>query len=220
MSTSKCPRFSAVQQAILAEIERPDFSAALPPLSDTSWLLILNGSRWQREENERLEFLGDALMYATIGRQLYTKIPLGTPGLYSILRAALHSNQTFSRLAEKLDILAVSGRALQSLTARTFGEGTMTSFKSWGQVKATADLFETIIGTYFNEAGFEALCEWSAELYQRLIVAGKNAYLSQSLVGARISAFAYATRRADVSPVIYHAEKANPSQDVYFGSIL
>lgn len=80
----KCPLLHRVQQAILAEIEHPDFSSALPPLSDTSWLRILANSRWQRDENDRLEFFGDALMYATIGRQLYTEIPLGTPRMYTV----------------------------------------------------------------------------------------------------------------------------------------
>lgn len=186
MSDHKFPRFPQVQRAILAEIERPDFNAALPPLSDNSWLAILKGSQWQYEENDRLEFLGDALMYATIGRLLYPEIPLGTPALYSTLRAALHSNQTFSRLAEKLDILAVSSHVLKVLTAKTFGEGTSAPSKSRGQVKATADLFETIIGTYFNEAGFEALCEWTKSLYKTLILAAKKAYMSsQPAIHAR-----------------------------------
>ena len=71
---------------VLAEIEQPDFDAALPPLSDDSWLRILAISRLQYEENERLEFVGDAVMYATIGRQLYSEIPTGTPGLYTVCR--------------------------------------------------------------------------------------------------------------------------------------
>lgn len=95
------------------------------------------------------------------------------------LRSALHSNLTFSRLAEKLDILAVSSKVLQALTARTFGQGTKAAYKSWTQVKATADLFETIIGTYFNDAGFEALYHWSSGLYKKLILAGKKAYMSK-----------------------------------------
>lgn len=82
--SQSCSRFLAVQEAILAEIERPDFDAALPPLSDDSWLRILAISQLQYEENERLEFVGDAVMYATIGRQLYSEIPTGTPGLYTV----------------------------------------------------------------------------------------------------------------------------------------
>lgn len=59
----------AIQNAILAEIARPEFSAALPPLSDEAWGDIIDGSSRAHKENERLEFLGDAMMYAALGHQ-------------------------------------------------------------------------------------------------------------------------------------------------------
>lgn len=82
--SSAMTRYEEIQKAILDEIARPDFSAALPPLSDRGWLNILSTSQRAVMENERLEFLGDALMYATIARQLYQQIPYGTPGLYTV----------------------------------------------------------------------------------------------------------------------------------------
>lgn len=74
----------AIQNAILAEIARPEFNAALPPLSETAWLRIIDPSPGTKNENERLEFLGDAMMYATLGRQLYEQLPDGSPGLYTV----------------------------------------------------------------------------------------------------------------------------------------
>ena len=73
-----------IQAALFLAIEKPSFSGALPPLSNSTWLQILAGTSVSRQENERLEFLGDALMYATIGRQLYKQIPDGTPALYTV----------------------------------------------------------------------------------------------------------------------------------------
>ncbi|THH00937.1 hypothetical protein EW026_g1654 [Hermanssonia centrifuga] len=174
---SKFPAYPAIQRALLDAIAQPHFNAALPPLSDEAWASILETSRDATEENDRLEFMGDALMYATLGRQLYRQLPNGTPDLYSNVRSALHSNATFSRLAEKLDIFAVSGKVLTALTAKTFGEGTSAPFKSWPQVKATADLFETVIAVYYMERGFETLCDWVNELYRPLILVAKQAYL-------------------------------------------
>ena len=81
----------------------------------------------------------------------------------------LHSNATFSLLAEKLDIMAVSSTVLQALTKRTFGEGACAPNKSRPQVKATADLFETVIGAYYFDHGFEALYAWVEEIYTPLI---------------------------------------------------
>ncbi|KIP11402.1 hypothetical protein PHLGIDRAFT_473725 [Phlebiopsis gigantea 11061_1 CR5-6] len=166
----------AIQDAILTEIARPEFSAALPPLSDEAWRSIVGNTPRAHKENERLEFLGDAMMYAALGHHLYTQIPDGTPGLFTEVRAALHSNLTFSRLAEKLDIFAVSDYVLKALTARTFGEGTSAPEKTKGHVKATADLFETVIGSYYLECGYQALCSWVDDLYFPLVAAGRRAY--------------------------------------------
>lgn len=75
---------STIQEAILAAISHQQFSAALPPLSDATWARLLVPSGTRDAHNDRLEFLGDALMYATIGRQLFTQIPDGTPHLYTV----------------------------------------------------------------------------------------------------------------------------------------
>lgn len=92
------------------------------------------------------------------------------------LRAALHSNATFSHLAEKLDVFAVSGIVLNALTAKTFGEGSLAHRKIRAEVKRTADLFETVIGAYYLESGFESLNEWVADLYAPLIAAARTAF--------------------------------------------
>ncbi|KAI0778294.1 hypothetical protein BD413DRAFT_508224 [Trametes elegans] len=168
--------YSILQQSIREEIGRADFDAALPPLSDKTWMKILTLSPQAHAENERLEFLGDALMYATIGRQLYAQVPDGSPHLYTCVRAALHSNATFAMLAEKLDIMAVSSTVLQALTRKTFGEGTAAPAKSRPQIKATADLFETVIGAYYLDHGFEALYQWVKVIYTPLIKAVTNTF--------------------------------------------
>ncbi|KZT06008.1 ribonuclease III [Laetiporus sulphureus 93-53] len=168
---------ATIQQDIILTISGPDYEATLPPLSDTTWAKLVASSRSSRDECERLEFLGDALMYATIGRLLYAHISNGTPHLYTELRAALHSNATFSHIAEKLDILAVSSTVLHALTDRDFGEGAAASTsKSKPKIKATADLFETVIGAYYLEKGFEALCAWVQEIYEPLIKVARKAF--------------------------------------------
>lgn len=92
------------------------------------------------------------------------------------LRSALHSNATFSHLAEKLDILGVSEVVLKALTAKTFGEGSLVHPKGRSQIKETADLFETLIGAYYLESGFDCLNKWVAEMYKPLICAARKAF--------------------------------------------
>ncbi|OCH96060.1 ribonuclease III [Obba rivulosa] len=170
---------TTIQESILALISHQHFNAALPPLTDATWAAILTPSPTRDMHNERLEFLGDALMYATIGRLLLAQIPDGSPHLYTCIRGALHSNRTFSRLAEKLDILAVSDSVLKALTLRTFGEGNPARLKNKPETKATADLFETIIAAYYLDRGFEALCEWVNDIYTPLIDAANAAFCAR-----------------------------------------
>lgn len=95
-------------------------------------------------------------------------------------------------LAQKLDILAVSDTVLRALTRNTFGESTAAPAKSKSEVKATADLFETVIGAYYLDHGFEALYDWVKEIYDPLIKVTAKTFHARyvgflSLTGPRIS---------------------------------
>ena len=89
----------------------------------------------------------------------------------------MHSNVTFSNIAEKFDILGVSSFVLKRLTVKQFGEvEKLDLFQSKKQIKSTADLFETVVGAYYLENGFEKLCDWVREIYRPLITAGVLAF--------------------------------------------
>ncbi|KAH9858084.1 hypothetical protein C2E23DRAFT_802586 [Lenzites betulinus] len=173
--------YSELQHALRMAISNPEFDASLPPLSDATWMKLLAPTTQAAQENDRLEFMGDALMYATIGRQLYAQYPDGNPNFYTCIRSALHSNVTFAMLAEKLDIMGVNEDVLRALTRRTFGEGTSAPMKTKPQVKATADLFEAVIGAYYIEEGFEALYTWVKNLYEPLVKIAADAYRERSM---------------------------------------
>ena len=93
------------------------------------------------------------------------------------IRSALHSNETFAFLAQKLDILAVSQPVMRALTARTFGEAYKQPL-SYNRdiIKITADLFETLIAAYYLERGYEGLLVWVEGLYKPLIFAAADAF--------------------------------------------
>lgn len=46
-------------------------------------------------------------------------------------------------------------------------------------MKATGDLFETVIGAYYLERGFESLSEWVGELFAPLIATAREAYMNR-----------------------------------------
>jgi ribonuclease-3 len=95
--------------------------------------------------NERLEFLGDALINACVAETLYRRHPGLEEGDLSRLRASLVNQETLAEVARELDL----GSHL------TLGPGEL---KSGGYRRASilADALEALVGAVFLDAGFEA----------------------------------------------------------------
>lgn len=72
--------------AVLASISRDEYSVDPPKLSPELWDRVCVLTPGAVAENERLEFLGDALMDACFGIELYKRIPDGTPHMYTVSR--------------------------------------------------------------------------------------------------------------------------------------
>ena len=96
------------------------------------------------EQNERLEFLGDAILEMAITEYLYKKYPKKTEGEMTALRAALVNSITLSEVAGGLNI--------GDLMLLSKGEA-----KSLGKARQyiLANAFEAIIGAVYLERGYE-----------------------------------------------------------------
>lgn len=97
--------------------------------------------------NERLEFLGDAILNFVIAAELYRRFPLASEGELSRLRATLVRGEALAELACALNIGAYL----------SLGQGEL---KSGGALRAStlADALEAIIGAIYLDGGFVA-CE-------------------------------------------------------------
>jgi ribonuclease III len=97
------------------------------------------------EHNERLEFLGDAILNCSVARLLYDTHPLADEGALSRLRASLVSGDTLAQIASDLRV----GEHLR------LGAGEL---KSGGFRRASilADALEAILGAIYLDSGFEA----------------------------------------------------------------
>lgn len=95
-------------------------------LTHRSWV---NEHKGQRENNERLEFLGDAVLEFVVSKELYTKFPDKEEGFLTALRANIVNTVSLAEIAQKLklgELLFLSkgeeesgGRTNQSLLADT-----------------------------------------------------------------------------------------------------
>jgi ribonuclease III len=95
--------------------------------------------------NERLEFVGDAVLNCAVAALLYERFPEVPEGDLSRIRAHLVKRDTLARLGRTLDL----GAALR------FGEGEQ---KSGGadRTSIVADGLEAVFGAVFLDGGFDA----------------------------------------------------------------
>ena len=96
--------------------------------------------------NERLEFLGDAVLNLIVGEYLFLKFPKSNEGELSKIRASLVNETGFTRLANEIKL----GDFIYISTAEE---------RNKGRTKASilSDAFEAIMGAIYLESGLEIL---------------------------------------------------------------
>jgi ribonuclease III len=97
------------------------------------------------ESNERLEFLGDAVLSLVISETLYRRYPGEAEGILTTRRAAIVSTSGLARIARRLGI----GEAL------VLGQGAETSGER-ARSSVLAGLFEAIVAAVFLDRGLGA----------------------------------------------------------------
>lgn len=97
------------------------------------------------ENNERLEFLGDAMLNFAVGEALYLRQPKAAEGDLSRLRATLVREET----------LAVAARRVQLGEVIRLGSGELKS-GGFRRDSILADGLEAVIGAVYLDGGFEA----------------------------------------------------------------
>jgi len=108
--------------------------------------------------NERLEFLGDAVLNCTIAQLLFHKFSRLNEGDLSRLRANLVKQQSLAEIAERLEL---------SLFLR-LGEGERKS-GGFRRPSILADTLEAAMGAVFVDRGFEAAREVITRLFEPVL---------------------------------------------------
>ncbi len=107
--------------------------------------------------NERLEYLGDAVLDLIVGEYLYHLFPNAEEGMLSKLRAALVNEESFDKLAKKLNL----GKYLFLSPAEENNRG-----REKPSILSSA--FEALIGAIYLEAGFDKAKEIALRLIKEV----------------------------------------------------
>ncbi|MHB8133448.1 MAG: ribonuclease III [Anaerolineaceae bacterium] len=137
------------------KLESPQELAERLDLQINDWLLLsralthrsyLNEHTEALEDNERLEFLGDAVLDFIVGAWLYHRFPEMPEGDLTRMRSALVHTEQLAEFAAKLDL----GRAMR------LGRG---EAQAGGRTRPAllCDTFEAVIGALYLDGGIPAV---------------------------------------------------------------
>ncbi|WJG10493.1 ribonuclease III [Aliiglaciecola sp. LCG003] len=106
--------------------------------------LALTHRSFQKQHNERLEYLGDAVLGMIIAEELFKRFPQQPEGKLTRMRSTLVKGET----------LAVMGREFELGDVLQLGSGELKS-GGFRRSSILADAVEAIIGAIYLESGYE-----------------------------------------------------------------
>ncbi len=127
-------------------LEKPIFKTAFTHRS------YLNEVPHEIESNERLEFLGDAVLSYIISSYLYTLRPQDSEGRLTNLRSYIVKTGSLALAAKKLDL----GSYLRMCKGEELSGGR-------GSEQLLANTFEAVLGAIYYDQGLEAAKEFVME---------------------------------------------------------
>jgi ribonuclease-3 len=108
------------------------------------------------KNNERLEFLGDAVLDLVVGEYLYDKFPAKPEGELSKLRAAIVSEKGFQKLAQQIDL----GRHILISAGEEHNQGR-------SKPSLLSNAFEALMGAIYLESDLASVKRIMAQLLSR-----------------------------------------------------
>ena len=155
----------------------------------------------QLEDNQRLEFLGDAVLALTVAQRLMSRFPTAHEGDLSVTRAQVVSEDGLSDVARKLGLGAFL----------LLGKG---EDKSGGRdkPKILADAFEAIVAAVYLDGGFSA----ASELVERLLTDRINAAEIKNFYDFKTRLQETAQARLKATPTYRVVQELGPDHDKRF----
>ncbi|PKO13914.1 MAG: ribonuclease III [Chloroflexi bacterium HGW-Chloroflexi-10] len=150
------------QESATPKLESPQELAERLNLRITDWLLLsralthrsyLNEHPEALEDNERLEFLGDAVLDFVVGAWLYHRYPEMPEGDLTRMRSALVHTEELAEFAMMIDL----GRAMRLGRGETQAGGR-------NRPALLCDTFEAVVGALYLDGGIPAVNEFLEDL--------------------------------------------------------
>lgn len=181
--------------------EFKDLSLLITAFTHRSWI---NEHRRQRglEQNERLEFLGDAVLELASTEWLYERYPSEPEGVLTNWRSALVRTESIGAAAEKLGYLPYMR------LSRGEKQGTKRA-----QLQILANAFEAVLGAVYLDQGYQP----ARLLVEREILSTLETILQTgSWQDGKSSLQELAQERLSLTPVYKVLDETGPDHDKIF----
>ena len=121
------------------------------------------------ESNERLEFLGDALLGLVVAQDVYRLVPGGSEGVLTSIRSALVRGETLARVANSLQLgeYLLMGRGEEASGGRN-------------RESNLAATFEALVGALFLDQGYGPAREFVSRILSEELTAAASQGVSKN----------------------------------------
>ena len=146
--------------------------------------------KWHLPQNERLEYLGDAVLELIVSDALFKKFPKQPEGKLTVFRAALVNYQILAKVAERI--------RLQDFIMMSRGEK-----KDTGKAREVilANAMEALIGAIYLDQGFEIARKFS----DKFVMTNLDEVLATK---------SYKDAKSELQEIIQERLKLTPTYDV------
>jgi len=163
-----------------------------------SWV---NENQNERESNERLEFLGDAILEFIVSKEIYLTFPKKEEGYLTTLRSNLVNTNNLAHLAEKLGI----GERIYLSRGEEEGGGRKNP-------SILADTLEAVIGALFLDQGIDV----TYKFVKKHLLSEVPEKISKPLKDTKSRLQEYVQSRGHPAPIYKVIETSGPDHSKKF----
>ncbi|MBT5346770.1 ribonuclease III [bacterium] len=154
------------------------------------------------QSNERLEFLGDAVLELVVTKYLFEKFPDRQEGYLTSLRSALVRGKNIAMVLENLDVL--------EYIKLSFGEQRSNgSKKSYIQ----ANVYEAIVGSIYMDGGYEKASKF---IFETVIPTLEGILEEQAHIDSKSHLQEIAQERFNLTPTYHLQKESGPDHSKQF----
>lgn len=165
---------------------------------------INENPRFELGHNERLEFLGDAVLELIVTDFLYVKYPHAAEGDMTSYRSALVNANTLSEVALKLN--------LNNYLKLSKGEAKETEITR-ARMSILADTYEALLGAMYIDIGYDACRKW---VTKTLLISAEDIVREGSYKDSKSQVQEKSQEKLQVTPTYKIINESGPDHDKVF----